>query len=145
MSWTTLSADHVKARLAKDEVESYIDAGGQFEDGSDILGAILSQVTAMVRGKVTSNRDNLSKLGPSGTIPQECLFAAATIARDALVGSLPISEGSTETRREELRQAYLLLEAVAKGEIRIEAHDGSFPEASSEAQASFGGSPILRF
>ena len=105
MSWVTLTANNIKGRLAKDELDDYIDAGNQGQDGVDTLAEIILQVVGMVRGKVASWRDNLSKLGPEGTIPEECLFAACTIARDALVGSLPLSEGASEVRREELRKA----------------------------------------
>ena len=145
MPWITLTQDHVKARLAKDEAESYVVAGGQFLDGSDILDGIIAQVTAMVRGKVASNPDNLSKLGAAGTIPDECLFAACTIARDSLVGSLPLSEGATEVRKEELRQAHAFLNDVASGKVRIEDSAGSIPEASVGTEASYGGAAILDF
>ena len=145
MSWLALTTDHVKARLAKDEIDNYVVAGGQFADGSDILDGIITQITSMVRGKVASNPDNLSKLGAAGTIPDECLFAACTIARDSLVGSLPLSEGATEVRKEELRQAHAFLDAVASGKVRIEASDGTMPEASVGSEASYGGSPILEF
>lgn len=146
MSWITITQDHVKARLSKDEYDSYTLTGGQLtNDGTDIVAAIISQVTAMVRGKVASCRDNLSKMGPAGTIPNECLFAAATIARDALVGALPLTEGATDVRKEELRQAHEFLNSVARCEIRIEDAAGAIPESSSESSASYGGIPIMTF
>lgn len=145
MSWITFNADHVKARLAKDELDNYVVAGGQLGDGTDILTAIVAQVVSMVRGKVASNPDNLSKLGAAGTIPDECLFAASTIARDALVGSLPLSEGATKVRQEELRKAHEFLDAVAKGEVRIENASGAIPESVTETSTSYGGSLILDF
>lgn len=144
MSWITLTASNIKGRLAKDELESYVDAGDQASDGVDTLAEIILQVTAMVRGKVASNRENLLKIGAAGTIPDECLFAACTIARDALVGSLPLSEGSTETRKEELRKAHDFLDAVAKGDVRIEDAAGTIPE-STEATTVSGGSALLNF
>jgi hypothetical protein len=143
--WIALTPANIKGRLAKDELESYVDAGEQAEDDVDTLAEIILQVTAMVRGKVASCRDNLSKLGPSGTIPAECLFAACTVARDALVGSLPLSEGSTEIRREELRKAHEFLNAVASCQVRIEDVEGTIPEAAPSASASFGGNPLLNF
>lgn len=147
MSWIAPTVAHLKARLSKDEMDSYVDADGQAAGGIDVISGIIEQVTAMVRGKVASCRDNLGKLGVAGTIPEECLFAACTIARDALVGSLPLSEGSTELRREELRKAHDFLSAVAKGEVRIENPAGNIPEASSESTSitSFGGAPLLNF
>lgn len=145
MSWIALSPANIKGRLAKDELESYVDAGDQAADGVDSLAEIILQVTAMVRGKVSSWSENLAKMGPSGTIPDECLFAACTIARDALIGSLPLSEGATETRKEELRKAHDFLSSVAKGEVRIENSAGILPEVSQTASVSFGGASLLDF
>lgn len=145
MAWIALTPANIKGRLAKDELESYVDAGEQATDDVDTLAEIILQVTAMVRGKVASCRDNLSKLGPAGTIPDECLFAASTVARDALVGSLPLSEGSTEVRREELRKAHAFLDAVASCEVRIEDAAGIIPESEPSPSASYGGNPILDF
>jgi hypothetical protein len=82
-------------------------------------------VTAMVRGKVASCRDNLSKLGPAGTIPSECLFSAATIARDALVGALPLTEGATDVRKEELRHPHVF----PTGQWQSPRHPGRWPVA----------------
>lgn len=147
MSWIAITADHIKARLAGDELASYVDAAQPAESGVDAIAGIISQVTAMVRGKVASNRDNLPKMGPAGTIPDECLFAACTIARDALVGSLPLSEGATEVRKEELRKAHAFLDAVAAGDVRIETPEGTIPESDSTSQSSpvYGGSPMIEF
>lgn len=146
MSWITLTPANIKGRLAKDELESYVDAGDQAIDGVDTLAEIISQVTAMVRGKVASCRDNLGKMGPDGTIPDECMFAACTISRDAIIGSLPLSEGATEVRKEELRKAHDFLAAVAKGDVRIENAAGVIPEISeTSASASYGGAALLNF
>lgn len=146
MSWISLSPANIKGRLAKDELDSYVDAGEQAGEGVDTLAEIILQVTAMVRGKVASWAANLEKMGPAGTIPDECLFAACTIARDALIGSLPLSEGATEVRKEELRKAHEFLNAVAKGEVRIENTDGVIPESvDSESNPSYGGAALLNF
>jgi len=104
------------------------------------LAGILAQVTGLVRGKVAACRDNLGKLGAAGTIPEECVFAAATIARDALVGSLPLSEGATEVRREELRRAHEFLDSVAACKVRV---DGE--EVTEAATGVWGGRELLEF
>ena len=148
MSWLALTPAHLNARLSADEYGAYVDAAQPAPGGMDQISGIIAQVTGMVRGKVASCRDNLPKMGPAGTIPDECLFAACTIARDALVGSLPLSEGSTEVRKEELRKAHEFLTAVAKGEVRIESPDGTIPEtppADTTTQPSYGGSALLDF
>lgn len=145
MSWTALTADNIRGRLSLDELDGYVQTSGQESAGVDSLVEIIYQVTAMVRGKVASNPANLTKTGPAGTIPDECLFAACTIARDALVGSLPLSEGATEVRKEELRKAYAFLDSVAAGGVRIEDAGGALPEIPSAASRSHGGSTLLEF
>jgi hypothetical protein len=147
MSWLAITSDHIKARLSNDELCAYVDAAQPAESGVDAIAGIIAQVTAMVRGKVASCRANLAKMGSAGTIPSECLFAACTIARDALVGSLPLSEGSTEVRREELRKAHEFLTSIASCEVTIESPDGTIPEAvqSSTSYPSYGGAALLDF
>lgn len=145
MSWITLTADNIRGRLAKDELDNYLIAGDQADEGVDAIAEIILQVTAMVRGKVASNRDNLAKMGAAGTIPDECLFAACTIARDALIGSLPLPDSSTEVRKEELRKAYTFLDSVASGGVRIEDTTGTIPETEVVTSATYGGSTLLEF
>jgi hypothetical protein len=145
MAWNPLTPENIKGRLAKDELDDYIDAGNQAQDGVDTLAEIILQVVAMVRGKVASSRDNISKMGPIGTIPGECLFAACTIARDALVGSLPLAEGASDVRKEELRKAHEFLSDVASGKVRIEDAAGNLPEIAASGYPLFGGAPLLDF
>ena len=147
MAWIEFTTDHVKARLTKDEVDGYIVAGGQFRDGTDSLDAIVEQTVGLVRGKVASNRDNLPKMGAAGTIPAECLFAASTIARDALCGSLPLSDAATEVRKDELRRAHEYLDAVAKGDVRIEDEAGGFSDytPATSTDPTYGGATLLEF
>lgn len=145
MSWIAITEDHIKARLSIDELDAYIEAGKQFENGVDSLVSIIDQVTTMVRSYVASNSDNLEKMGPSGTIPDECLLAATTIVRGSLLGSLPLSEGATEIRKEELRNAQSYLKSVASGEIRISDASSDYPEEPIAANASYGGSTLLEF
>ena len=134
MSWITLTADHVKARLAEEELYAIESTGGG--DG-DRLAGILTQVTSLVRASVAACHKNL--LGPAGTIPEECLHAAATIAKHDVRASLP-STGSddTELRKEEYRDATGFLKSVARCEIGIE-NDGG--EIAGRASGCYGGEP----
>ena len=138
MAWIVLTEDHVKARIAAAEWTAYVDAA----DVSGQVAGILLQVTGLVRSKAASCRENIGKMGPSGTIPDECLFAACTIARDALVGSLPLDEGASELRKEELRKAHSFLDSVAACDLRIEDASGALPEIASDATASVGGEAL---
>ena len=145
MAWLALTEDHIKARISVDELDAYLEAGKQLENGVEPVAAIIDQVTTMVRSYVASNADNLPKMGAAGTIPDECLLAAATIARGSLIGSLPLSEGATEIRKEELRNAHSYLKSVASGDIRISDMSSDYPEEPSAANASYGGSTLLEF
>jgi hypothetical protein len=142
MSWVSFTADHIKARLAKGEFDNFASVGNQSADGVDITASIIEQVVAMVRGKVAAWRDNIPLMGPTGTIPSEAIFAASTIAREALVGSLPLSESSTDVRRDELRRAHDYLDQIARGEIRLE---DSYTANTSTGSAQFGGSALMNF
>lgn len=143
MSWITLTEAHVKARLATAELEE-IEEAGEVES-TDRLAGILTQVTALVRGKVLTCDENLAKVGDSGTIPEECLWAAATIARDSLVASLPVAESETSPRQEETRKAHSILDQVASCKLRIEGPSGSLPEAEDGGAGEYGGAELLGF
>lgn len=139
VSWITLTADHVKARLAEEELVEIEGAGGG--DG-DRLAGIIVQVTALVRAKVAACDDN--ELGEAGTIPEECIHAATTIAKHDLRSSLPTtgSEDEGNLRREEYREAINFLRDVAKCDIGIVNPSGTI---GGREPGCFGGSPLLEF
>ncbi|MEM9235193.1 MAG: hypothetical protein AAGB14_00340 [Verrucomicrobiota bacterium] len=143
MSWVTLTESDVLARLSENEKTCYEETGE--ESPADRLTGIILQVTALVRGKVASCDENLGKLGAAGTIPSECLWAAATIARGSLVASLPLEEGETDPRSEELKKAHAILDQVAACELRIEDPSGTIPEAADSGAGSYGGCPHMEF
>ena len=101
MAWITLTSEHVKDRLAFDELNAIEATGGG--DGDRLTG-ILAQVTSLVRAKVAACDDN--SIGDAGTIPEECLHAAATLAKHDLRATLP-STGLDESdlRADEYRAA----------------------------------------
>jgi hypothetical protein len=139
VSWIALTADHVRSRLAQEELEEIEGVGGG--DG-DRLSGIIAQVTAMVRAKVAACDDN--ELGEAGTIPEECLHAAATIAKHDLRSSLPTtgSEDEGNLRREEYRNAMTFLNDVAKCDIGIVNPSG---QVAGREPGCFGGKPLLDF
>lgn len=121
MSWIALTADHVKARLAEDELLAIEGTGG---GNGDRLSAIIAQVTALVRSKVAACHKN--DLGTAGTIPEECLHAAATLAKHDVRASVPSTGGEDEgdLRKEEYRGAMDFLRDVAACQIGIENPSG---------------------
>lgn len=140
MSWITLAESHVLDRLSTDERDA-IEAAGE-DSSTDKLAGILTQVTALVRGKVATCDENLPKMGADGTIPDELLWAAATIARDSLVASLPVSESDSEERKAEARRANELLDQAARCEMRIEDSNDTIPESGV---GDYDGDALLTF
>lgn len=143
MSWITLAASHVLDRCSTDERDA-IEAAGE-DSSTDKLAGILTQVTALVRGKVATCSENLAKMGEAGTIPDELLWAAATVARESLVASLPVSESDSEERKAEMRRANDLLDQASRCEIRIADSDGEIPESEDGGAGEYGGSSLLEF
>lgn len=124
MPWIALTDDHIKARLAYDELIAIESTGG--EDGAACrLEGIIVQVTALIRAKVAGCHKNT--LGTAGTIPEECLHAAATIAKHDIRASLPSHGGEDEggLRKEEYREAMNFLNSVSKCEIGITDEGGA--------------------
>lgn len=139
MSWITLTTDHIKARLAEDELLAIEGTGG---GTGDRLTAIIIQVTALIRSKVAACHKN--ELGTAGTIPEECLHAAATIAKHDLRSSLPSTGGEDEgdLRKEEYRSAMDFLRDVASCKIGIENTSG---DIGGRESGCFGGDPKYDF
>lgn len=143
MSWAALAESDILDRLTSDELEAY-EAGGELTTRDRMTG-ILAQVTELVRGKVASNDENLAKMGNAGTIPSETKWAAATIARNSLVASLPLIEGNTDARKEEMTRAFAILDQAADGTLRIASPDGTIPETTNGGAGSYGGNALLNF
>ena len=147
-NWITITPENILGRLAQSELEEYQAVGNLSDEETpppvvDKLAEIIGQVTTMVRGKVLACQSNERHMGPAGTIPKECLFAACTIARNAFVSSLPINEAITDARNEETRQAHSFLDAVARCEVALES---SIPiSAIPDGVARFGGDKYLDF
>lgn len=139
MAWIALAESHVMDRLSEDERAAY-EAAGEEEGATDRLPGILIQITAKFRGAIAACDKNRGRMGPSGTLPEEAIFDAATLARDALAASLPTPEGATELRTKETNQAEEFLKRVASCDIAIADDSGNYPgEPIDTAQALWGG------
>lgn len=140
MSWITLTTDHIKARLAEDELLAIEATGG---GTGDRLTDIITQVTSLVRSKVAACHKN-DELGPSGTIPEECLHSAATLAKHDIRSSLPTTGSADEgdLRREEYRSAMDFLNDVASCKIGIETPSGNI---GGRASGCYGGDLKYQF
>lgn len=142
MAWIALTEDDIKSRLSINELETWDDAGQ--DEGSEVsrMPGIITQVTGLVRGRVASCRDN--QLSTAGLIPEELLWAAATIAKYMLLNSIPaIGDSAQEERRDENRRAHEMLDQAAKCELLISGDD-SITNAN-QVESEFGGEPLLDF
>ena len=135
MPWITLTADHIRSRLAVDELDAIEAVGGG--DGDRLTG-IISQVTSLVRAKVAACHENA--LGEAGTIPEECLHAASTLAKHDLRSTIPStgSDDEGELRKEEYREAMKFLDQVARCEIGIVNPSGN---VGGRESGCYGGEP----
>lgn len=139
MAWITLNKTHVLDRMAGDELSSFENAGGNLD--GDRLTGILSQITTLVRGKVSACSENIAKMGVVGTIPDELLWAAATLARTSLLNSLPAWTGELGPREKEIEEAHRQLNDVASCKFGIVSSDGIV----TDSVGVFGGADLLDF
>lgn len=141
MPWVTFTADHVKARLYDSEEEAYADVSG---DTIDRLAEIVIQTCAKFRGAIRSN-PAVDSMGGEGTLPDFCIFDAAVIARTALIGLSPVTEGVTDPRRDEYNAAKKTLELLSTLNPKAFGADPSEAVDSATLAASYGGSTLLEF
>jgi hypothetical protein len=142
MAWITLTEDHIKDRLSANELETWDDAGQ--DAGSEVsrIPGIIIQAVGLVRGRVASCRDN--QLGAAGLIPEELLWAAATIAKYMMLNSIPaIADNSQDERKEENRRAHDMLDQAAKCELLITGEDGIV--TANQVASTYGGDCLLDF
>lgn len=147
MPWVYFTADHVKARLAVRELETYEETATAEDDDTpgidQRLPGIVEMTLAQFRGKIRAN-PQVAELGPAGTLPDFCVAPASIIARIALIGMNPVAEGMTDPRRDEYRDAMKELEGLAALSPNAFALTDPSPPSSTAAR-SFGGSALLDF
>ena len=140
MSWITFTAAHVKARLYEDEHDAYDAVSGT---DIDRVAEIVTQTCNRFRGAIRAN-PQVTSMGPAGTLPDFCIFDAAVIARTALLGLAPVTEGVTDPRRDEYNAAKKTLEELPKMNPKA-FEDDPAAATGAESIASYGGSPIMDF
>lgn len=154
MSWETFTVDHIKARMAVRELETYEEVS-RAEYGDDFSGAavpvgspdrltlIHGQTLAQFRGAIRGN-PQVTEMGAAGTLPDFCIAWAAIIARAALMGMPPVEQGVTDPRREEHKKALEGLESLRTMNPCAFATSDPVAESSTTA-ASYGGNDVLDF
>lgn len=139
MSWITFTADHVKARLYEDEHVAYDAVSGT---DIDRLAEIVTQTCNRFRGAIRSN-PQVTSMGAADTLPDFCIFDAAVIARTALLGLAPVTEGVTDPRKQEYDAAMKTLESLAT--MNPKAFEDDPLADTGASSASYGGCPIMNF
>jgi Protein of unknown function (DUF1320) len=138
MAWLTLTTDQVINSLTQQEQSMMTDPSSSVD-----LANIVQSVTALVRGKVFSWRQNqtLIPLALPGTIPDELLAAAISIARFKFLTHLPGTQLITVDRRADKDEAYAYLDDVASGEMIILGPDAVTVPSNP---ADTGGEPYFK-
>lgn len=144
MAWIILTEKHILDRFSEDERDSVESAGDQ-DCTTKRLPGIIDQITAFVRGQVAACSQNIGRMGPPGTIPAECVYHAATLARESLIATQPTLEGVLSNRERELNAANDYFPRVASCDVAIADDSGQYPGEPVSVCAAFGGKPLLEF
>jgi hypothetical protein len=136
LAWLTLTTDQVINSLTTQEQSMMTDPASSVD-----LANIVQSVTALVRGKVFSWNPNqgLLPMVTPGTIPEELLAAAISIARFKFLTHLPGTQLITKERSADKDEAYAYLDDVAAGKMIILAPDGATIPSNPADQ---GGEPF---
>ena len=136
MAWTKPTEDDLTATLSQREIDSRRASGG-FAD--DVVQAIIARTVRMVRGKCAANPRCVLSPG-EGEIPGSLLAAAMDFAAYDLLTrfSIPVSE-DRRRKREYTQQQF---DAVAKGELNVEAGDSATVEVANEPAAPSFTAPL---
>ena len=142
MAWIQLIEAHISDRLSANELETWDDAGQDAGQEVSRIPGIIDQTTGLVRGRVASCRDN--QLGATGLIPEELLWAAATIAKNMILNSIPaIGDSAQDERRDENRRAHEMLDQAASCELLITGEVGDV--TANQIDSTYGGDCRLLF
>jgi len=141
MAWIQLTADHIRDRLSANELETWDDAGQDEGNVVSRIPGIIDQAVGLIRGRVATCRDN--QLGAAGLIPEELLWAGATIAKYMMLNSIPaVGDSAQSERSEENRRAYDMLEQAADCKLLIANDDGT---TANQVASVYGGDCKLIF
>ena len=120
MSWITLTTGDVLNSLSQQEQSSLTDSSCTAD-----LATIITDVTALIRGKLVSYKPNQTMFGPFGTIPEELHAAAIAIGRFKFLTHLPGTQLITPWRQAENISALAQLDAAATGALLVQGADAA--------------------
>ena len=111
---------------------------------ADVVSGVIGDVVSLIRGYVQGNPDNT--MGAEGSIPPETTHAFYTLARLAMIATIPGGTAlADEVRKEMERNAYSQLNKIASGDIRISPADDSASDPPGNADGVFFGDEPLEW
>lgn len=141
MPWIILTVDHVYQSLAEPELAALRELL-LMPSQVDPLPEILDRTSQEVRGYVAAWHGQ--QVGQPGTVPNELLTSAISIARWRLIGRLPVKIFATEFRRKEYDDALHQLELVAAGKFLVSIPEDPDPEQPlPPAGGEYGSKPDI--
>jgi hypothetical protein len=142
MAWIELTESDIEVRLAANELSAWDSAGQEENNVVSRIPGIIKQTTGLIRGRVASCVNNVLNTDTC-LIPEELLWAAATIAKNMVLASIPSAgQEASEERRDENRRAYDMLDQAASCELLIADDSG---QTSNQESPEFGGCVLLDF
>ncbi len=136
MAWVTLTENDVERALSGAELAAFKTAAlatGQ----EDPLPGILASVVREVRGRVAACQRN--KLGPDGTIPDECEAHALSMIAFRLINRLPGMSKFLEARQKASDDAAQFLRDVALCHVAITQPEEESAEETGSLSPSISG------
>jgi len=124
MPWITFTEDHILEALSAAEIDAVRKlqlAPGQ----EDPVTEAIKRTCGQIHGYVSTRYP----IGAAGTIPEQLLTSAISIARWRVIGRLPVKLFATENRRLEYEDAVKELESIPTGKFKL-----SIPEDPAEEQ-----------
>lgn len=151
MAWTTPDYAFLELRMITDFDALEKVAKQRGRSFTAIVNAVIRDQVELVRGYVSGNPSNT--LGPEGSIPPAALAPFVTLARLALIATLPGGVVlADDLRRSQEKNAMATLEAISRGAIRItpatetataQPDDAGGVSGSPEAPLNWGTDAVL--
>jgi hypothetical protein len=134
MAWFTPTSETLRLRMAADWAPLTRAAQQNGVTMADVASGVIGDVVDLVRGFIQGNPDNT--MGAEGSIPSEASHSFYTLARLAIIATIPGGTAlADEVRKEMHRTAVEHLSKMADGTIRIAPPDDA---AASQPDTATG-------
>lgn len=142
MAWTTPTSETLQLRMAADWASLTSASRNNAVTMANVVAGVISDVVGTIRGYIQGNPDNT--MGAEGSLPPETMGIFYTLARLALIATVPGGQAlADEVRLKQEMNAYDQLKMIAKGTIRVSPADDAAADAPAAAAAVYtGDSPL---